>query len=36
MFVIVAFPVQEMARAPSPKYSTMRFVPPATVMMPRR
>ena len=31
MFVIVAFPVHESDATPSPKYSTMRFVPPFTV-----
>ena len=31
MFVIVAFPVVEIDSVPSPKYSTIAFVPPLTV-----
>ena len=34
MLVIVPLPVQEMARAPGPKYSMTRLVPPLTVRMP--
>src|SRR5262249_2413081 len=34
MFVIVPFPVQEIERAPAPKYSTIAPVPPLTVRMP--
>ena len=34
MFVIVAFPVQASDLAPSPKYSTIRFVPPLVVSSP--
>ena len=35
MLVIVPFPVQEMERAPGPKYSRIRLVPPLTVKIPR-
>ena len=31
MFVMVAFPVALMVRAPGPMYSTMALVPPDTV-----
>ena len=34
MFVIVALPVQASEAAPSPKYSTIRFVPPLVVSRP--
>ena len=34
MLVMVALPVQASARAPGPKYSMMRFVPPLVVRMP--